>query len=103
MCWCAVVSFVGVVWCRLLMWCGVVCWCAVVSFVDVVWLLCGVVWCCLLVCGGVAVLRCDCAGEDVIGRAQTGSGKTAAFALPMLDKLSRDPFGIFGLVLTPTR
>lgn len=39
----------------------------------------------------------------MIGGAKTGSGKTAAFALPILQKLSEDPFGIFALVLTPTR
>ncbi|KAL6074907.1 putative ATP-dependent RNA helicase ddx49 [Balamuthia mandrillaris] len=42
-------------------------------------------------------------GRDIIGSAETGSGKTAAFALPILQKLSEDPFGIFALVLTPTR
>lgn len=42
-------------------------------------------------------------GEDVIGQAKTGSGKTAAFALPIIEKLSRDPFGIFALILTPSR
>lgn len=42
-------------------------------------------------------------GDDVIGRAKTGSGKTAAFALPILEKLSKDPYGIFAIVLTPTR
>ncbi|GAB5030025.1 atp-dependent rna helicase ddx49-like [Nannochloropsis oceanica] len=42
-------------------------------------------------------------GRDVMGCAETGSGKTAAFALPMLHRLSEDPYGIFGLVLTPTR
>ena len=42
-------------------------------------------------------------GRDCIGSAQTGSGKTIAFALPMLQELAKDPFGIFGLVLTPTR
>ena len=42
-------------------------------------------------------------GRDVIGVAHTGSGKTAAFALPILQKLSKDPYGIFALVLTPTR
>eukprot|EP00741_Cyanophora_paradoxa_P019107 tig00021122_g18449.t1 len=42
-------------------------------------------------------------GRDVLGAAQTGSGKTAAFALPILQKLSEEPFGIFALVLTPTR
>ncbi|CAF1001584.1 unnamed protein product, partial [Brachionus calyciflorus] len=42
-------------------------------------------------------------GEDVIGCAKTGSGKTAAFALPIIQKLSEDPYGIFALILTPTR
>jgi hypothetical protein len=42
-------------------------------------------------------------GEDVIGCAPTGSGKTAAFALPILNALSEDPFGIFAVVMTPTR
>lgn len=42
-------------------------------------------------------------GRDVIGVAQTGSGKTLAFALPMLQCLGQDPYGIFALVLTPTR
>jgi hypothetical protein len=42
-------------------------------------------------------------GRDVIGVAHTGSGKTAAFALPILQRLSADPFGVFALVLTPTR
>ncbi|KAJ2785373.1 putative RNA helicase [Coemansia javaensis] len=43
------------------------------------------------------------AGRDVIGGAKTGSGKTAAFALPILQRLSEDPFGVFAVVLTPTR
>ncbi|QRV72786.1 DEAD/DEAH box helicase [Ceratobasidium sp. AG-Ba] len=43
------------------------------------------------------------AGRDCIGNAKTGSGKTMAFALPILQKLSEDPYGIFALVLTPTR
>lgn len=38
-----------------------------------------------------------------MGCAKTGSGKTAAFVLPVLQKLSGDPYGIFCLVLTPTR
>ncbi|XP_072294658.1 probable ATP-dependent RNA helicase DDX49 [Eucyclogobius newberryi] len=42
-------------------------------------------------------------GRDVLGCAKTGSGKTAAFVLPILQKLSEDPFGIYCLVLTPTR
>ncbi|ETM53228.1 hypothetical protein L914_03287 [Phytophthora nicotianae] len=43
------------------------------------------------------------AGRDVIGCAQTGSGKTATFALPILHTLSKDPYGPYALVLTPTR
>lgn len=38
-----------------------------------------------------------------MGCAKTGSGKTAAFVLPVLQKLSEEPYGIFCLVLTPTR
>lgn len=38
-----------------------------------------------------------------MGCAKTGSGKTAAFVLPVLQKLSEDPYGVFCLVLTPTR
>ena len=43
------------------------------------------------------------AGKDVMGCAETGSGKTAAFALPILHCLSQDPYGVFAIVLTPTR
>ncbi|XP_068090300.1 probable ATP-dependent RNA helicase DDX49 [Hyperolius riggenbachi] len=42
-------------------------------------------------------------GRDCMGCAKTGSGKTAAFVLPILQKLSEDPYGIFCLVITPTR
>ncbi|AQZ16288.1 DBP8 (YHR169W) [Zygosaccharomyces parabailii] len=42
-------------------------------------------------------------GRDCIGGAKTGSGKTIAFAAPMLTKWSEDPCGMFGVVLTPTR
>uniref|UniRef100_A0A7N8X0L6 RNA helicase n=1 Tax=Mastacembelus armatus TaxID=205130 RepID=A0A7N8X0L6_9TELE len=42
-------------------------------------------------------------GRDCMGCAKTGSGKTAAFVLPVLQKLSEDPYGIFCLVLSPTR
>jgi len=51
------------------------------------------------------------AGQDLLAGAQTGTGKTAAFTLPLLDKLSRGQAGknkfggkaIRALVLTPTR
>lgn len=42
-------------------------------------------------------------GKSVIGGARTGSGKTIAFALPILQKLAEEPFGGFALILTPTR
>ncbi len=47
------------------------------------------------------------AGQDIIGCAQTGTGKTAAFVLPILDKLFHNPVSkkrhIKSLILTPTR
>ncbi len=42
-------------------------------------------------------------GKDVIGQAQTGTGKTAAFGLPMLDKIDTEKSAIQGLVIAPTR
>ena len=48
------------------------------------------------------------AGKDVMAEAQTGTGKTASFALPMIERLSKYPappeyHPIRGLILTPTR
>jgi ATP-dependent RNA helicase RhlE len=43
-------------------------------------------------------------GRDIIGTAQTGTGKTAAFVLPILDKLLDGPRGMpRALIVTPTR
>jgi len=42
-------------------------------------------------------------GRDVIGQAQTGTGKTAAFGLPMMEYVDREATEIQALVLTPTR
>jgi len=43
-------------------------------------------------------------GHDVMGLAQTGTGKTAAFALPILDRLMRGPRGhVRALIVAPTR
>ena len=42
-------------------------------------------------------------GKDLIAQASTGSGKTAAFALPMIDRINPRWFGVQALVLCPTR
>src|SRR4030067_2197291 len=42
-------------------------------------------------------------GRDVIGQAQTGTGKTAAFGIPMIERLRRDIKQVQALVLVPTR
>ncbi|KAM7447537.1 putative ATP-dependent RNA helicase ddx47 [Porites harrisoni] len=42
-------------------------------------------------------------GKDIIGLAETGSGKTGAFALPVLQTLLENPQRLYALVLTPTR
>lgn len=43
------------------------------------------------------------AGQDIIAKAKTGSGKTAAFAIGLLDKLDVKQFSVQALVLCPTR
>ncbi|MCL4155600.1 UNVERIFIED_CONTAM: hypothetical protein GTU68_053460, partial [Idotea baltica] len=43
------------------------------------------------------------AGKDVIGQGKTGSGKTAAFGLGLLQKLEVKRFRVQSLVLCPTR
>jgi len=42
-------------------------------------------------------------GRDCIGGSRTGTGKTVAFAVPILQHWAMDPFGIYAVVLTPTR
>ncbi|KAK9799152.1 putative ATP-dependent RNA helicase DBP8 [Seiridium cardinale] len=42
-------------------------------------------------------------GRDCIGGSRTGSGKTVAFAAPILQKLAEDPSAIFAVILTATR
>lgn len=43
------------------------------------------------------------AGKDIIGLAETGSGKTGSFVIPVMQSLLKSPQRIFCLVLTPTR
>lgn len=43
------------------------------------------------------------AGRDLIGQAQTGTGKTAAFGIPLIEKVTKDNEKIQAVVLTPTR
>src|SRR5450759_1452625 len=50
-----------------------------------------------------ASLPAALAGQDLIAQAQTGSGKTAAFALALLDHLNPRRFAVQALVLCPTR
>jgi ATP-dependent RNA helicase DeaD len=42
-------------------------------------------------------------GRDLLGQAQTGTGKTAAFALPLLQRIDPKKRKVQGLILTPTR
>jgi ATP-dependent RNA helicase DeaD len=42
-------------------------------------------------------------GKDVIGQAQTGTGKTAAFGIPMVEHLDPRLYRVQGLILVPTR
>jgi ATP-dependent RNA helicase DeaD len=42
-------------------------------------------------------------GRDIIGQAQTGTGKTAAFGIPILEKLSHEEKAIQAMVICPTR
>ena len=42
-------------------------------------------------------------GKDVIGQAQTGTGKTAAFAIPMIQRINADIKRPQGIILCPTR
>jgi len=45
-------------------------------------------------------------GQDrrhLLALASTGSGKTAAFVLPIIQRLVQDPYGVYAVVLTPTR
>ena len=51
----------------------------------------------------LALIPALLAGQDVLGQAQTGTGKTAAFALPILHQLEPGKGSVQSLVLVPTR
>ena len=42
-------------------------------------------------------------GKDVIGQAQTGTGKTAAFGIPLMEKIDVKAEHVQGIVIAPTR
>lgn len=42
-------------------------------------------------------------GSDLIGQAQTGTGKTAAFGIPLISKINREDEKILALIMAPTR
>ena len=42
-------------------------------------------------------------GSDLIGQAQTGTGKTAAFGIPLVERINLDEKHVQALVLSPTR
>ncbi|MEK6970197.1 MAG: DEAD/DEAH box helicase [archaeon] len=43
------------------------------------------------------------AGKDMLGQAKTGTGKTGAFGIPILQRLSPSPQGVEALIIVPTR
>jgi ATP-dependent RNA helicase DeaD len=51
----------------------------------------------------VAAIPALLSGQDILGQAQTGTGKTAAFALPMLQRINPKDLSVQGFILTPTR
>ncbi|OIR58441.1 MAG: ATP-dependent RNA helicase [Amphiamblys sp. WSBS2006] len=42
-------------------------------------------------------------GENIVGVGETGSGKTLSFVVPILQELAAEPYGVFAVVLAPTR
>ncbi|MDW7657681.1 MAG: DEAD/DEAH box helicase, partial [Bacillota bacterium] len=42
-------------------------------------------------------------GRDILGQAQTGTGKTCAYGIPLIEKIDHEVTGIQYLILSPTR
>ena len=42
-------------------------------------------------------------GRDIIGQAQTGTGKTMAFGIPIIERIDPRKFSVQSIILTPTR
>src|SRR5690606_18881593 len=48
-------------------------------------------------------IRLGMEGKDIIGQAQTGTGKTTAFGIPLIEKIDTRDGNVQGLVIAPTR
>ncbi|PSL28837.1 ATP-dependent RNA helicase DeaD [Planomicrobium soli] len=48
-------------------------------------------------------IRLGMEGKDIIGQAQTGTGKTTAFGIPMIEKIDTKDGNVQGLIIAPTR
>lgn len=42
-------------------------------------------------------------GKHIFAEAPTGSGKTMCYLLPIIEKIREDPYGVFALIVVPTR
>jgi ATP-dependent RNA helicase DeaD len=49
------------------------------------------------------VIQLTLAGNNIVGQSQTGTGKTAAFLIPLLQKIDTNVVGLQALILAPTR
>src|SRR5690606_41654807 len=48
-------------------------------------------------------IRLGMEGKDIIGQAQTGTGKTTAFGIPLIEKIDTKDGNVQGLIIAPTR
>jgi len=49
------------------------------------------------------VIQLTLANKNIVGQSQTGTGKTAAFLIPLLQKIDTNKIGLQALILAPTR